>query len=214
LICLGFLLVLPTVAVATPIILSEMSNNEGEIDGVDNEDLDAILTFVVGNFDGDADDELQLTVNNTSTFDIREILFNTSVNVTGVSLLSFPNDDGGWNDTGNGIVGGLGSFDVHIRGNNSVNDGLGQLGTNEDIVNNGDTAIFLFDFTCLIVACSGDDFLVDGNLGKAAAAKFINGFDTLGGLSAFGASSTAAIPEPHTAVLVGLGLVGLAARRR
>ena len=95
-------------ASATSITLSEMSNNEGEAPGVDNADLGAIFTFVVGNFDADADAdadadvdvELQLPVTNTSTFDINEIFFNTARDVTGVSQVSFPNVDDGWNDTG------------------------------------------------------------------------------------------------------------------
>ena len=92
-------------ASATSITLSEMSNNEGEANGVDNDDLGAIFTFVVGDFDADVDVELQLTVTNTSTFDINEIFFNTTLDVTGVSLLSFPNVDDGWNDTGAGNIG-------------------------------------------------------------------------------------------------------------
>jgi hypothetical protein len=87
-------------ASATSITLSETSNSEGEANGVDNDDLGAIFTFVVGNFDADVDVELQLPVTNTSTFDINEIFFNTARDVTGVSQVSFPNVDDGWNDTG------------------------------------------------------------------------------------------------------------------
>jgi hypothetical protein len=91
-------------ASATSITLSETSNSEGEANGVDNDDLGAIFTFVVGNFDADADAdvdvELQLPVTNTGTFDINEIFFNTARDVTGVSQVSFPNVDDGWNDTG------------------------------------------------------------------------------------------------------------------
>jgi hypothetical protein len=208
---LSVLLVIVSMAIAgsasaTSITLSEMSNNEGELGGVDNLDLDAIFTFEIGNFDLDADDELQLTVNNTSTFDINEILFNKTANVGIVSLLTFPNVDAGWNDTGTGMVGGFGSFDVHLVANDPP-------GTNQDIVNNGGTDVFVLDFTCLGV-CTVDDFLTENVIGKAAAAKFVNGFEALGGDSAYGGSSLLAIPEPGTALLMGLGLVGLASIKR
>jgi hypothetical protein len=88
---------------------------------------------------------------------------------------------------------------------------IGDVNLNPDLILPGETATILISFACT-GTCDESDWIDNAN-GKAAAAKFINGGNAFGDPndSAFGAS---AIPEPSTALLLSLGLVGLAARHR
>jgi hypothetical protein len=88
---------------------------------------------------------------------------------------------------------------------------IGNVNLNPDLILSGETAAILISFSCA-GTCDESD-LINNAKNKAAAAKFINGGDAYGDLndSAWGAS---AVPEPSTALLMSLGLVGLASVRR
>ena len=200
-------------ASATTITLSEMSS-EGP-PGTPASALDGIVGFEIGEFDGgNTGVEIRLTFQNTTSggfgagdYDVNEIWLSLSSDITIGSILSpTTGADLGW-ELGAPppvTVAGFGLFNLGVTL-------IGNFNTNDDLILPGETATILISFTCT-GTCDESDW-IDNAEGKAAAAKFINGGDRFGDPndSAFGASP---IPEPSTALLLSLGLVGLAARRR
>lgn len=172
---------------STTLVLSEMSNNEGELDGVLADELNATAIVTV------ADTTLTIELMNTSDplstmdFDISAFNFNHSFEVSNVQLTSFPSSDAGWlkSDRRSDLrVGGFGRFDVAVKAKPDLT--FGEVGLNPDLVNAGETGLFVFSFACS-GTCDAADFDVEIESGKAVAVKFING-DGIGGLSAWGAS--------------------------
>jgi hypothetical protein len=180
--------------------------------------LDATLDFQV--FGGN---QLQLTLtNNTSgadEFNVNAVYWNSLSVVSGLSLVSATHSVtgdvmGAWTPVlTNQIANGFSTFDF------ALDDGIGSM--NPNIIMPGNSITFLMNIsgTCAgSTNCLDTDFIAMNGDGYFAAAKFVNGPDDpqAAGFedSAFGAT---AIPEPSTALLVGLGLAclsGRSARRR
>jgi hypothetical protein len=175
--------------------------------------LDATFVFMITGAS-----ELTLSVTNDTAapdfYNINGVWFNAAANVTGLSLDSATHSVEGdvfadWTSVeNNSQVDGFGKFDFGLTG------GVGE--TDPSVIGPGETIDFVFS-----IAGTGPydmgDFVSLNSKGRLAAAKFTNGpagndpTETVED-SAFGA----AVPEPATAALFGLGLLGLAAvaRRR
>jgi hypothetical protein len=165
-------------------------------------DLNATLDFVV------VGTTLTLTVTNDTAglgdFNINDIYFNTTVDVTSLTLTSATHSILGdvfvhWDPVmTNEMKDGFGIFDY------SIQDGIGE--TDPWLVTPGDSIVYE-----LTIGGTGpfdmSDFGVANGDGYTLGAKFVNG---PGDDSAFGAN----VPEPSTALLVGLGSVMLAGLRR
>jgi hypothetical protein len=203
-------------ASATTITLSEMSSETADIPpGTPASALDGIVGFEIGEFDGgNAGDEIQLTFENTTSggfgagdYDVSEIWLSLSSDITIGSILSpAVGANLGW-ELGAPpatMVDGFGLFNLGVTL-------IGDVNLNPDLILPGETAAILISFACA-GTCDESD-LINNAKGKAAAAKFLNGGDVYGDPndSALGAS---AVPEPSTALLMSLGLAGLAAVRR
>lgn len=174
--------------------------------------LDAIVTFEVGEFDGgNLGDELRITLHNPTVgeggdalFNLSEVFWNSSASVTNLTLLSATHSVNGdvmglWDPVlANMLADGFDTFDWQLM------DGVGapSLG----IVMPGEDVVFILDIDG-VGPIDANDFLQQGTLGFLVSVKFVNG---PGDDSAWGAI----VPEPHTALLVGLGLLGLGFRGR
>jgi hypothetical protein len=175
--------------------------------------LDATLDFQVlgGN-------QLQLTLtNNTSApdeFNINAIYWNALSVVSGLSLISATHSvtgdvTGAWTPVlTNQLADGFSNFDF------SLDDGVGEM--NPNIVMPGDYITFAMNISGACadsISCLDTDFITTNAGGYFAAAKFVNGPDDPEAPgtedSAFGAT---VIPEPSTALLVGMGLACLSGR--
>ncbi|MBW2274956.1 MAG: PEP-CTERM sorting domain-containing protein [Deltaproteobacteria bacterium] len=208
-------LVLPFSASAVSIVLSDMSSEDGEVPGTPASVLDAIVGFEIGEFDGgNAGDEIQLTLQNTTSggpgagdYDVSAFWVNLSSDITIGSILS-PGAGAnlGWELTAPppDQLGGLGTFNLGV-------ELIGDVNLNPDLIAPGETATILISFSCSGTCDDGD--VINNLKDKAAAAKFRNGGNVNGDPndSAFGASP---VPEPTTAVLLALGLVGIGFARR
>lgn len=180
--------------------------------------LDAIVDFQVGEFDlVNPGDELQITLTNPDAgmggdalFNINELYWNGSGDVTGLTLLSADHSVAGdvagdWGPVETGaMANGFGIFDF------ALTDGVGMMA--DALLEPGESVVFVFAITS-IAAVDMNDFVVPNGLGYTVAAKFVNGPEDpeAPGMedSAFGA-----VPEPATGLLCALGLTGLAAGRR
>jgi len=180
---------------AATLQLSDLSS-----DATPASDLDAVLeTSVNGS-------NLVLTLSNDSNYEITEIYFNFTDNVT--SLSEKGNFPSGWSlQLFDQPTDGFGSFDAALVlvGTTSIPS----FGSEQFPMKIQGTTPFLdTDFTTEFSNVLG------GGTASWAAAKFENG---PGGDFAFGASTpNASTPEPHSMLLFGAGglIVGLAVRRR
>jgi hypothetical protein len=176
-------------------------------------DLDATLDFVVGEFDGgNAGDELQLTLTNTGAdFNVGELYWNVTSNITGLSLLSATHSVNGdvtglWDPVHTGLsADGFGVFDY------AMTDGVGEL--SPGLATPGDSIVFIMDLDSL-AAADMSDFIVANANGYIGAAKFVNGPDDPEAPGNEDSAFGAAVPEPGTAALLSIGLFGLAITRR
>jgi hypothetical protein len=181
--------------------LSEMSSEQEE-GGTPPNVLNAVVKFTV------VDSTLTLDVNNTSNYDIVDLYFNSSDYISNLSII--PPTHADWRLGGHRKAGGLGTYDHHVTV-------TGNFNKSSATIQDGTWASLVFSFDCVDVdVCSVLDFAaINGDKGKALAAKFVNGGDAFGDPddSAFGASPSH-MPEPGTGALLGLGLVALARARR
>jgi hypothetical protein len=204
----GALLALGSSAGATTLTLSAVSS-----DGTPASVLDATFVFMITGAS-----ELTLTVTNDTAapdeYVINGAWWNAADHVTGLTLDSATHSSAGdvtaaWAPVENAsMVDGFGIFDF------GVTDGVGLMNVN--LIGPGESIDFVFT-----IAGTGpfdmNDFNVLNAMNLSAAAKFIagpaaNDPTELGDEdSAFGA-----VPEPTTAALLGLGLlgVGVLGRRR
>jgi hypothetical protein len=165
-------------------------------------DLDATFDFAV------AGTTLTLTVTNDTAgggdYNITDVYFNATANVSSLTLTAATHSVLGdvfvhWDPVMmDDMKDGFGDFSY------SIMDGEGE--TDPWLVTPGDSIFFE-----LTIGGTGpfdmSNFGVLNSSGYTMGAKFVNG---PGDDSAFGAN----IPEPSTASLLGLGLVGIAAMRR
>lgn len=202
------LVALATSAQAGSITLSDASSDLTPVS-----QLDATLDFVVGEFDvGNAGDELQITLTNTGVdFNINELFANTSTNITSLTLLSATHSVSGdvfadWNPVETGqSADGFGIFDY------ALTNAAGE--TDPTIAQPGNSIVFVLDIDSL-AAASMSDFIEANAMGYVGAAKFVHGPDDPEAPGFEDSAYGAAVPEPDTALLLGLGLVTLAARGR
>jgi hypothetical protein len=140
----------------------------------------------------------------TGDFNISDVYFNAAGNVTSLTLTAATHSGIGdvltnWDPVNtNAMKNGFGIFDF------AITDGNGE--TDPWLIGAGESILFE-----LLIGGTGpfemNDFAVENSDGYILGAKFVNG---PGGDSAFGAS----VPEPNTALLVGLGGLILGVTRR
>jgi hypothetical protein len=195
----SFVAALP--AAATSITLSTASSDETPA-----ADFDATFDFTVSNT------TLTLVVTNDTTapaeFNINEIYFNASSSVTGLTFNSSMHSAEGnvMMDWSSGMPIGL-KTDIMADGFGTFDYGLTNMMGEVDPSIIWPQQYVTFMFSIIGTGPFTDaDFIEPNSKGYTAAAKFVNG---PGDDSGYGA-----VPEPTTALLLGMGLMGLAASRR
>jgi hypothetical protein len=202
-------LLVASAASASTITLSDVSS-----DLTPASTLDATLDFIV--IGGDT---LQLVATNLTIapdeFNISEVYWNSTSAVSGLTLLAATHSvEGdvlaGWAPVLTGqAADGFGVFDFALF------DGVGE--GNPNIIGPSEQITFLMSISgsCAnTLSCSMTDFVAENGSGYIGAAKFVNGPDDPEAPGFEDSAFGAAVPEPTSALLLGLGLVGLSGYRR
>jgi hypothetical protein len=195
LVCLAAIL-LASSAGASSIVLSTHSS-----DSTPASQFDAILDFVVGEFDGaNPGDELKLTLTNPlagdALFNVNAIYWNAAANVVDLTPLSATHSAAG------DVLGAWAPVDPDLRADGfgmfdfALTDGVGEM--NPNIAEPGESIVFIFDIDGAGVTMT--DFVVQNTMGFLGAGKFVNG---PGDDSGFGAT----LPEPGAGALMLVGIV-------
>ena len=182
-------------ASATTITLSDATSDAGTMLAID---MNATVDFSISG------STLTIDVTNTSTgtIQISELYFNSDASVSSITLTSTPTHSGSgdplWVFATSVTPAGFGTFDYGLEGIKSGNGPSAEFG---EILAGGSA---LFTFTVTGAGFDADSFAADVSSGGAfVAAKFHpNGNNQ----NAIGA---AIVPEPSTAALMALGLIGL-----
>ena len=179
---------------AGTVILSDYSSQPG----VDASLLDAEISFGVVGTTLTIEIE-NLTPAGDAGFNIRELYFNATSNVTGLSL------DSGlplWSLSTALVCDGFGTFDYALIGTDDKNYEI----------DGGETGTFTLTITGSGVSASDfhTDFSIQdgGNPTMILGAKFVRGPSNMSG---YGATD---VPEPATVCLLGLGTLALLRKRR
>jgi hypothetical protein len=195
---------------ATTITLSDASS-----DATPASSLDATFVFNVLAFD-----TLELVVTNDTTapheFDINAVYWNASDDVTGLTLLAafdtntLQDHFASWNPIQTDIMAdGFGNFEFGLT------DGLGENDPNSIMPGDSITFVMAIDGPCAdALNCDMTDFFAANPKGYVAAAKFASGPNDPEAPGTQDSAWGAAIPEPGSAGLLGLGLAALFIGRR
>jgi hypothetical protein len=216
----GLLSVIVTLALASTAAQgATLTFSDVSSDATPSSQLDATALFEVGEYDaGNAGDELRITLTNPSVgqggdalFNVTELFWNASANVTGLALLSATHSANGdvlsyWAPLATNLMAdGFDTFDY------SLMDGVGSM--SPGTIMPGQNVVFILDIASA-VAVFDTDFIELSAMGYLGAAKFVNGPDDPEAPGMEDSAWGAIVPEPGTFGLLASGLVLLAARAR
>lgn len=164
--------------------------------------LDAFVQFSV------SAGQLFVGINNTSSYSIAQLYFNTDTTLTGLAFNASGATNSAWSVTGTGASQTLGA------------DGMGRynwlinFGSGSNRLASGSLMNLVFDMTGTTSEATIGSKLSINPPGKVMALAVIKFEAGPNDDSAFGGTTTTRVPEPSSALLLGAGLVALIRSRR